>query len=190
MQIQPINTSISSLRQFEPICKFHWIEAFGDEMTTFQNLVEDVSCPEKSELQNHGCNYAKETNIMQDSFKEENAIETITSTNKDQLAHECVRQSPRSPSLTYCNGETLQFTENSLDKNPLLESALKPTQPQSILDKESIPRNVENASYSENSFALLDLRVNYKTEAVRFLIVSKAFGILKDKDVGVFVGSC
>jgi hypothetical protein len=71
-----------------------------------------------------------------------------------------------------------------------LESALKPTQPQSILDKESIPRNVENASYSENSFALLDLRVNYKTEAVRFLIVSKAFGILKDKDVGVFVGSC
>ncbi|XP_073939036.1 cancer-associated gene 1 protein isoform X4 [Castor canadensis] len=166
VQIQPINTSISSLRQFEPICKFHWIEAFGDEMTTFQNLVEDVSCPEKSELQNHGCNYAKETNIMQDSFKEENAIETITSTNKDQLAHECVRQSPRSPSLTYCNGETLQFTENSLDKNPLLESALKPTQPQSILDKESIPRNVENASYSENSFALLDLRVNYKTEAI------------------------
>uniref|UniRef100_A0A8C5ZQR6 Cancer antigen 1 n=1 Tax=Marmota marmota marmota TaxID=9994 RepID=A0A8C5ZQR6_MARMA len=164
IQIEPINTCISSLRQFEPICKFHQLEAFNDEMTTFQNLTEGFSYMEKPELQSHVYNYAKDTNIKQDLCKEENPMETSISANKDQLAQECVRQSPQSPHLLQCNGETLQFVEKSLAKSTAMESALNPSQPQSFLYKECVLRNYENPFFKENSFRLLDQRVNYKTE--------------------------
>uniref|UniRef100_A0A8C9PHN0 Cancer antigen 1 n=1 Tax=Spermophilus dauricus TaxID=99837 RepID=A0A8C9PHN0_SPEDA len=167
IQIEPINTCISSLRQFEPICKFHRLEAFNDEMTTFQNLTEGFSYMEKPELQSHVYNYAKDTNIKQDLCKEENPMETSISANKDQLAQECVRQSPQSPHLLQCNGETLQFVEKSLAKSTAMESALNPSQPQSFLYKEGVLRNYENPFFKENSFRLLDQRVNYKTEEVR-----------------------
>ncbi|VTJ71523.1 Hypothetical predicted protein [Marmota monax] len=164
IQIEPINTCISSLRQFEPICKFHQLEAFNDEMTTFQNLTEGFSYMEKPELQSHVYNYAKDTNIKQDLCKEENPMETSISANKDQLAQECVRQSPQSPHLLQCNGETLQFVEKSLAKSTAMESAFNPSQPQSFLYKEGVLRNYENPFFKENSFRLLDQRVNYKTE--------------------------
>uniref|UniRef100_A0A8D2B722 Cancer antigen 1 n=1 Tax=Sciurus vulgaris TaxID=55149 RepID=A0A8D2B722_SCIVU len=123
IQIQPVNTCMTSLRQFEPICKFHQLEAFNDEMT------------EKPELQSLVYNYAKDTNIKQDLCKEENPMETSISANKDQLAHECVRQSAQSPHLIHCNGETLQYMEKSLAKSTAMESVLNPSQPQSFLYK-------------------------------------------------------
>ncbi|MBZ3885644.1 Cancer-associated gene 1-like protein [Sciurus carolinensis] len=155
---------MTSLRQFEPICKFHQLEAFNDEMTTFQNLTEDFSYMEKPELQSLVYNYAKDTNIKQDLCKEENPMETSISANKDQLAHECVRQSAQSPHLIHCNGETLQYMEKSLAKSTAMESVLNPSQPQSFLYKEGVLRNFENPFYNENSFSLLHQRVNYKTE--------------------------
>ncbi|XP_047415725.1 cancer-associated gene 1 protein isoform X2 [Sciurus carolinensis] len=164
IQIQPVNTCMTSLRQFEPICKFHQLEAFNDEMTTFQNLTEDFSYMEKPELQSLVYNYAKDTNIKQDLCKEENPMETSISANKDQLAHECVRQSAQSPHLIHCNGETLQYMEKSLAKSTAMESVLNPSQPQSFLYKEGVLRNFENPFYNENSFSLLHQRVNYKTE--------------------------
>ncbi|KAM5298312.1 cancer-associated gene 1 protein [Ctenodactylus gundi] len=162
IQIQPGDTSLSSMRQFEPICKFHWIEAFNDEM--FQNSTEGFSYSEKLELQSHMYNYAKDTNIMQDSLREENSKKFNISTNKDQLVHECVRQPSSSPSPLHCSDETLQFMEKSLSKSTALERALNSNQHQSFLCEESVPRNAEDLFYNENSFNLLDLRVSYKTE--------------------------
>ncbi|KAM4834690.1 cancer-associated gene 1 protein isoform 3-T3 [Thomomys bottae] len=162
VKIEPINPNISS-RQFEPICKYHWIEAFYDD-STFQNIMESLSYTENSELQNHGCHYAKETNINRDSLEEENPMETCLSTNKDQPAHDCINKAPGNPSITNYNKETLQFTENVQAECTVKECAVNPTQPQSFLDKGSIPRNVEKAFYNDNSFKLLDLRVHYKAE--------------------------
>uniref|UniRef100_A0A2K6L5M0 Cancer antigen 1 n=1 Tax=Rhinopithecus bieti TaxID=61621 RepID=A0A2K6L5M0_RHIBE len=124
---QPVDTiSISSLKQFDTVCKFHWVEAFDDEMT------------EKPEFQSQVYNYAKDNNIKQDSFKEENPVETSVSANTDQLGNEYFRQPPsRSPPLIHCSGETLKFPEKSLAKSTAKESALNPSQPPSFLCKES-----------------------------------------------------
>ncbi|XP_046496960.1 cancer-associated gene 1 protein [Equus quagga] len=135
---QPIDTSISSFRQFEPTCKLHQTEAFNNEMITFQNLTEGLPYTEKPELQSQVYNYAKDTNIKEGPFKEENPKGTSTSTNKEQLAHECVRQPPRGPPPIHCNGETLKFTEMSLAESTPAESALNTGQPQSFLCKENL----------------------------------------------------
>ncbi|XP_069880714.1 cancer-associated gene 1 protein isoform X1 [Dipodomys merriami] len=164
VQMEPVNSSISSSRQFEPICKFHWIEEFYDDTTTFQNIMESLSYTENSELGNHGYHYAKETNTKQDSLEEENPMETCLSANKDQPAHNCINQSPGNPSITYYNKETPQFTENLKAECTAKESAVNTSQLHDSLDKGSLPRNVENAFYNKNSFKLLDLRVNYKAE--------------------------
>uniref|UniRef100_A0A452UW92 Cancer antigen 1 n=1 Tax=Ursus maritimus TaxID=29073 RepID=A0A452UW92_URSMA len=115
---QPVDTSISSFRQLEPICKFHHRE--------------------KPEMQSHVYNCAKDTNMKEDSIKEENPVETGTSTNEDQLAHEWVKQPSRSPPLVLSSGETPKFMETSLPKSTSMESALKPNQPQNFLYKENI----------------------------------------------------
>uniref|UniRef100_A0A8C0KJW3 Cancer antigen 1 n=1 Tax=Canis lupus dingo TaxID=286419 RepID=A0A8C0KJW3_CANLU len=118
---QPVDTSLSFFRQFEPICKFHLTE--------------------KPEMQSHVCNCPKDTNIKEDSFKEENSVGTefSTSTKEEQLAHECVRQLSRSPPLVHSSGETLKFTETSPAKSAATEAALKPSQPQSFLYMENVP---------------------------------------------------
>uniref|UniRef100_A0A2K6TWU0 Cancer antigen 1 n=1 Tax=Saimiri boliviensis boliviensis TaxID=39432 RepID=A0A2K6TWU0_SAIBB len=138
--IQPVDTiSISSLRQFETVCKYHWVEAFDDEMT------------EKPEFQSQVYNYAKDNYIKQDSFKEENPMETSVSANTDQLGNEYFRQPPpRSPPLIHCSGETLKFTEKSLAKSTAKESALSPSQPPSFLYKTSVPSK-EIQNYGEIS---------------------------------------
>uniref|UniRef100_A0A8C7BNC5 Cancer antigen 1 n=1 Tax=Neovison vison TaxID=452646 RepID=A0A8C7BNC5_NEOVI len=105
---------ISSFRQFEPICKFH--------------------LREKPERQSCVCNCAKDTNVKENSFKEENPVGTSTSTNEDQLAHECVRQPSRSPPLVQSSEETLKFREMSLRKSAYMESS----QPQSFPYEENI----------------------------------------------------
>ncbi|XP_070101018.1 cancer-associated gene 1 protein isoform X4 [Equus przewalskii] len=165
---QPIDTSISSFRQFEPTCKLHQTEAFNNEMITFQNLTEGLPYTEKPELQSQVYNYAKDTNRKEGPFKEENPKGTSTSTNKEQLAHECVRQPPRSPPPIHCNGETLKFTEMSLAESTPAESALNTGQPQSFLCKENVHSDVEKPFYKENNFNLLDLRASYKTEELAF----------------------
>uniref|UniRef100_H0VFL0 Cancer antigen 1 n=1 Tax=Cavia porcellus TaxID=10141 RepID=H0VFL0_CAVPO len=157
---QPINTSISSLRQSEPICKFHWIEAFSDGMM-FQNLPEGFSYIEKPECQNTVYSYAKD-NVTQDSFKEENSIEASISTTKDQPTHECVTQSSRS--LRHYNKETLEFREKPLAPHNATEFILKPGQPQNFLYRESMPRTVEDLDYNGDDFHLYDLSVASKTE--------------------------
>ncbi|XP_045407682.1 cancer-associated gene 1 protein isoform X2 [Lemur catta] len=155
--IQPVDTtSISSLIQFERSCQFHWTEAFNDEMT------------EKTELQSHVYYNAKDTIMKQDSFNEENPMEASISTNKDRLAKECVRQPPESPPLLHCGEETLEFTENSLANSAFKESALTPSQPQRFFYKESVHNNIEKPFYKENSFNLLDVRVNYEIEESAF----------------------
>ncbi|XP_060163639.1 cancer-associated gene 1 protein isoform X4 [Globicephala melas] len=163
---QPVDTSISSFRQFEPLCKFHQPEAFNNEMVTFQNLTEGLSYTEEPEFQRHVYNYAEDTNIQEDSFKEENPKGTSTSTNKDQLVLKCVRQPPRRPPLIHCSGEMLKFMEMSLANSTAMESSLNPSQPQVFLCEENLHSDVEQALYKENSFNLLDLRVNYKTEEI------------------------
>nr|XP_044629211.1 cancer-associated gene 1 protein isoform X3 [Equus asinus] len=165
---QPIDTNISSFRQFEPTCKLHQTEAFNNEMITFQNLTEGLPYTEKPELQSQVYNYAKDTNIKEGPFKEENPKGTSTSTNKEQLAHECVRQPPRRPPPIHCNGETLKFTEMSLAESTPAESALNTGQPQSFLCKENVHSDVEKPFYKENNFNLLDLRASYKTEELAF----------------------
>ncbi|XP_008829868.2 cancer-associated gene 1 protein [Nannospalax galili] len=163
VQNQPANR-ISSLRQFEPICKFHWIEAFHDEMT-FQNLTRDFSYSEKPEFQIQAYNDAEDSSMKQNCLQEENPMETSISANKDQLVHECVTKSPKSLSLNYYSRETLKFTQKPLAKNTAGDSALHPSQSHIFLYKESVCRNGESAFYHDNNFDLLDLRVNYKTEA-------------------------
>nr|XP_025747058.1 cancer-associated gene 1 protein [Callorhinus ursinus] len=160
---QPVDTSISPFRQFEPICKFHLREAFNNKMT-FQNLTESLPYMKKPEMQSHVYNCAKDTNMKEDSFKEENPGGTGTSTNEDQLAHKCVTQPSRSPTLVHSGGETLKFKEMSLPKSASVESALKPSQPESFLYKENVHRDVEKPFYKENSFNLFDLRANYTTD--------------------------
>lgn len=176
----PIDTSISSFRQCEPICKFHQTKTFNDEMITFQNLTGGILYTEKSEMQNHAYNYAKDNNIKEDSVKEENLVETNTSTNEDQLAPECVRQPPRSPPGIHCSRETLKFMDMSLAKNTAEDSALNPNQPESFLCNKCVFSDVENSFYKENSFNQYDLSANYKTEEVRFFMVITACTVLKD----------
>uniref|UniRef100_F7HEW3 Cancer antigen 1 n=1 Tax=Callithrix jacchus TaxID=9483 RepID=F7HEW3_CALJA len=133
--IQPVDTiSISSLRRFETVCKFPWVETVDDEMT------------EKPEFQSQVYNYAKDNYIKQDSFKEENPVETSVSANTDQLGNEYFRQPPpRSPPLIHCSGETLKVTEKSLAKSTAKESALSPSQPPSFSYKTSVPsKEIQN----------------------------------------------
>ena len=139
--IQPVDTiSISSLRRFETVCKFPWVETVDDEMT------------EKPEFQSQVYNYAKDNYIKQDSFKEENPVETSVSANTDQLGNEYFRQPPpRSPPLIHCSGETLKVTEKSLAKSTAKESALSPSQPPSFSYKESIHNTIVKPFYKENS---------------------------------------
>ncbi|KAL2791306.1 cancer-associated gene 1 protein isoform 2, partial [Daubentonia madagascariensis] len=146
--IQPVDTtSITSLRQFEPICKFHWTEAFNDEMT------------EKPELQSHMYYYAKDANMKEDSFNEENPMETSISTNKDRLANECVRQPPESPPLIHCSEETLEFTENSLVNSTAEESALNPSQPQCFFYKSAV-----SSKEIQNSGEIPEMSVSHQNE--------------------------
>lgn len=162
---RPIDTSVSAFRQFKPIFKYHQTKAYNDEIT-FQNLTGGLPYIEKPELQSHVYNYAKDNNIMEDSFKEENPVGTNTSTNEDQIAHECLRQPPRSPPVIHCKNETLKFTEMSLTENTANESTLNSSQSESFLCKEYVHNDVEKPFYKENSFNLYDLRANYKTKAV------------------------
>ncbi|XP_029801335.1 cancer-associated gene 1 protein isoform X2 [Suricata suricatta] len=129
---QQVDPSISSFRQFEPICKFHHTEAFSNEMITFQNLNGGLPHIVQPEMQSHVYNSAKDTNIKEDSFKEENPLETSTSINEEQFAHECVRQPSRSPPVVHGSGETVKFMEMSRAKSAATQSALKPSQPQSV----------------------------------------------------------
>ncbi|XP_066228776.1 cancer-associated gene 1 protein [Saccopteryx leptura] len=150
----PVDTSISSFRQCEPICKFHQREAFNDEMITFQNLPGSLPYTEKPELQSYVYNYAKDNNIKEDSFKEENSLGTSTSTDEDQLAHENVRQPPRSPPR-----EMLKLTEMSLAKNTVKESALIPSQPESFLCMEYVP-----SKRIQNSGEIPEMAVSHQKE--------------------------
>nr|XP_031543939.1 cancer-associated gene 1 protein isoform X4 [Vicugna pacos] len=163
---QPVDINISSFRQFEPLCKFHQREAFNNEMITFQNLTEGLPYAKEPELQCHVYNDAKDTNIQKDSFKEESPVESSTSADQDQLALECVRQSPRSPSLIHCTGGTLKFMEVSLANSTAMETAFNPSQPQNFLCKENVHGDVEQLVYKENSFHLLNQRANYKAEEI------------------------
>ncbi|XP_077000124.1 cancer-associated gene 1 protein isoform X10 [Tamandua tetradactyla] len=162
--IQPTDANTSSLRQFQPICKFHWSEAFNEEITTFQNPVEDLSSTEKPELQSQVFHYAKDNNIKKDSFKEENSVEISISANKNLLANHSVSQPPRSPSLTDCIGETLKLREKSLAKSTAMGPDPHPTQPQSFLYTESVHSDIEKPFYKENSFNLLNLKANKAEE--------------------------
>ncbi|CAO2595785.1 Cancer-associated gene 1 protein homolog, partial [Lemmus lemmus] len=126
VQNQPANTRISSLRQFEPICKFHWIEAFNDEMT------------EKPELQTHKYNDTADTSEKPYALKGENLMETRISENQDQLVHEHVRKS-RSLSLNYYRGETQPLMEKSLARSAVVDVAFNTSQPQSFLCKPADP---------------------------------------------------
>ncbi|XP_024594284.1 cancer-associated gene 1 protein [Neophocaena asiaeorientalis asiaeorientalis] len=144
---QPVDTSISSFRQFEPLCKFHQTEAFNNKMVIFQNLTEDLSYTEEPEFQRHVYNYAEDTNIQEDSFKEENPKGTSTSTNKDQLVLKCVRQPPRRPPLIHFSGEMLKFMEMSLANSTAMESSLNPSQPQGFLCEENLPsKGIQNST--------------------------------------------
>uniref|UniRef100_A0A8C6BER3 Cancer-associated gene protein 1 N-terminal domain-containing protein n=1 Tax=Monodon monoceros TaxID=40151 RepID=A0A8C6BER3_MONMO len=88
---------------------------------------------EEPEFQRHVYNYVEDTNIQEDSFKEENPKGTSTSTDKDQLVLQCVRQPPRRPPLIHCSGEMLKFMEISLADSTAMESSLNPSQPQGFL---------------------------------------------------------
>ncbi|XP_021566266.1 cancer-associated gene 1 protein [Carlito syrichta] len=147
------STNFSSLRQFEPICKFHWIEAFNDEIT------------EKPELQNRVSNYAEDINIKQDLFKEENPMETSISTNKVQPANKCVMQPLRNPPVIHCSGETVKFTEKSLAKSTTKKSAHSLNQPHNFLYKESM-HNTTSVSSKEiqNSGEIPEMLVSHQKE--------------------------
>ncbi|XP_065768639.1 cancer-associated gene 1 protein isoform X9 [Muntiacus reevesi] len=154
---QPIDTSISSLRKFEPLCQFHQTESFNNEIAV-QDLTESLSYTEEPELQHYVCDYAEDTNIQEDSFKEENPMGTSTFTHTDHFALECVRQPSRSPPLIHCSEETLKFMEMPLANSNATESALNPSQSQDFLCEEEVPSDVEQPFYKEN------LRANYGTE--------------------------
>uniref|UniRef100_A0ABI7XS15 Cancer-associated gene protein 1 N-terminal domain-containing protein n=1 Tax=Felis catus TaxID=9685 RepID=A0ABI7XS15_FELCA len=163
---QLVDPSTSSFRQFEPICKFHHTEAFSNEMITFQNLEEGLPYIVQPEMQIHVYYCAKDTNIKEDSFKEENSLGTSTSTNEEQFAHKCVIQPSRSPPVVHGSGETVKFMEMSLAKSAAMESALKPSQPQSFWYEENVPSDVDKPFYEENGFNQLDLKANYATEKI------------------------
>uniref|UniRef100_A0A2K6RQF4 Cancer antigen 1 n=1 Tax=Rhinopithecus roxellana TaxID=61622 RepID=A0A2K6RQF4_RHIRO len=167
---QPVDTiSISSLKQFDTACKFHWVEAFDDEMT------------EKPEFQSQVYNYAKDNNIKQDSFKEENPVETSVSANTDQLGNEYFRQPPpRSLPLIHCSGETLKFPEKSLAKSTAKESALNPSQPLSFLCKESVHNNIVKP-FIKRIQVFIDV-INKLKENVEELIEDKYKVILEKSD--------
>ncbi|XP_027381106.1 cancer-associated gene 1 protein isoform X1 [Bos indicus x Bos taurus] len=162
---QPIDTSISSLRQFEPLCQFHQTDSFNNEIA-FQDLTESLSYTEEPELQHYVCDDAEDTNIQEDSFKEENPMGTSTFTHTDQFALECVRQPSRSPPLIHCSEETLKFMEMPLANSNAMESALNPSQSQDFVCEEEVHSDVEQPFYKENNFNLLDLRANYETEEI------------------------
>uniref|UniRef100_A0A8C0AFU8 Cancer antigen 1 n=1 Tax=Bos mutus grunniens TaxID=30521 RepID=A0A8C0AFU8_BOSMU len=162
---QPIDTSISSLRQFEPLCQFHQTDSFNNEIA-FQDLTESLSYTEEPELQHYVCDDAEDTNIQEDSFKEENPMGTSTFTHTDQFALECVRQPSISPPLIHCSEETLKFMEMPLANSTATESALNPSQSQDFVCEEEVHSDVEQPFYKENNFNLLDLRANYETEEI------------------------
>ncbi|XP_010834144.1 PREDICTED: cancer-associated gene 1 protein [Bison bison bison] len=162
---QPIDTSISSLRQFEPLCQFHQTDSFNNEIA-FQDLTESLSYTEEPELQHYVCDDAEDTNIQEDSFKEENPMGTSTFTHTDQFALECVRQPSRSPPVIHCSEETLKFMEMPLANSTATESALNPSQSQDFVCEEEVHSDVEQPFYKENNFNLLDLRANYETEEI------------------------
>ncbi|XP_045440196.1 cancer-associated gene 1 protein isoform X2 [Pipistrellus kuhlii] len=162
---RPIDISISSFRQCETVFTYHQTKAFNDKMLTFQNLISNLPYTEKPELQNHVYNYAKDNNIKEDSFKEENPVETNTSTNEDH-DHECVWQPPRSPSVIHCSKERLEFMEMPLVENVTKESTLNSSQSENFLCKEYLYNDVEKPFYQEDIFNLHDLRANYKTKKV------------------------
>lgn len=162
---QPIDTSISSLRQFEPLCQFHQTDSFNNEIA-FQDLTESLSYTEEPELQHYVCDYAEDTNMQEDSFKEENPMGTSTFTHTDQFALECVRQPSRSPPLIQCSEETLKFMEMPLANSTAMESALNPSQSQDFLCEKEVHSDVEQPFYKENNFNLLDVRANYETEEI------------------------
>ncbi|XP_054447973.1 cancer-associated gene 1 protein [Pteronotus mesoamericanus] len=158
----PIDTSISSFRQCEPIFKFHQTKAFNDEIIMFQNMTGGIPYTEKpEEMQSHVYNYAKDNNIKEDSIKEENSVETSTSTNEDQVADECVRQLPKSPPVIHCSRETLKFTDMSLAKNSAQDSALNPCQPESFLCKECASVSSEGI---QNSGEIPEMSVSHQKE--------------------------
>ncbi|CAO2595784.1 Cancer-associated gene 1 protein homolog [Lemmus lemmus] len=162
VQNQPANTRISSLRQFEPICKFHWIEAFNDEMT-FQDLNEAFSSLEKPELQTHKYNDTADTSEKPYALKGENLMETRISENQDQLVHEHVRKS-RSLSLNYYRGETQPLMEKSLARSAVVDVAFNTSQPQSFLCKENVCASGESSFDTEDCLDLLDVRTDHETE--------------------------
>ncbi|XP_036044722.1 cancer-associated gene 1 protein isoform X2 [Onychomys torridus] len=163
IQNQPANTRVSSSRQFEPICKFHWIEAFNDEMT-FQDLGEDFSYSEKPELQSQEYNDTAGASEKLDAYKGESPMEDSISENKYQLVDEHVRKSPRSLSLNYYRGETQPCVEKPLARSAVVDVALNISQPQSFLCKKNVCGSGEDAFDSENCLDLLDFRTNYETE--------------------------
>nr|XP_048280685.1 cancer-associated gene 1 protein isoform X2 [Myodes glareolus] len=162
VQNQPANTGVSSLRQFEPICKFHWIEAFNDEMT-FQDLSEAFSSLEKPEPQSHEYNDAADTGEKPYALKGENPMETRISENQDQLAHEHVRKS-RSLSLNYYRGETQPLMEKSLARSAVVDVAFNTSQPQPFLCRENVCASGERLFDTEDCLDLLDLRTDHETE--------------------------
>ncbi|XP_051050380.1 cancer-associated gene 1 protein isoform X2 [Phodopus roborovskii] len=163
VQNQPANTRVSSLRQFEPICRFHWIEAFNDEMT-FQDLGEAFPYSEKPELQNQEYNGTEDTSEKPDALKGESPMETSISENKDQLVHEHVWKSPRSPSLNYYRGKTQPCVEKSPARSAVVDVALNISQPQSFLGKENGCTSGEDLFDNDNCLDLLDLRSNCEKE--------------------------
>ncbi|XP_031213932.1 cancer-associated gene 1 protein isoform X3 [Mastomys coucha] len=162
-QNQPANTRVSSLRQFEPICKFHWIEAFNDEMTV-QDLSAAFSYSEKPELQRQVYNETADASEKPDPFKEDSSVENSISKNKDELVHEHVRESPRNLCLNYYRGKMHPPTEVPFVRSAAVEVAVNVNQPQSFLGKENVSRNGENSSDTENCFDQLDLRAICKAE--------------------------
>ncbi|XP_075409931.1 cancer-associated gene 1 protein [Tenrec ecaudatus] len=151
----PVDSGISSFRQFEPVCKFHWTEAFNDETATFQNPTEGLYYTEKSKLQNHMSDYQEDSDTKKD-LVEENQVKIIISTKEDLLANKSVSEHSKIPPLIHCYGEKLA---KSTAKGPALIS----TQPQSSSYKQC---DSEEPSSKETSFTLLELRTNYRTETM------------------------
>lgn len=161
IQNQPANTRVSSSRQFEPICKFHWIDAFNDD-SSVPDLTRAFSySEEKPELQSQVYNDPADASQKPDPLKEESLMESSTSENKDELVHEPVRKS-RSLCLNHYRGKTRPLTETPLVRSVVVDVALNNNQPESFLGKENVCRNGENLSDSENCFDQLDLRAIYK----------------------------
>ncbi|XP_032740960.1 cancer-associated gene 1 protein isoform X2 [Rattus rattus] len=161
IQNQPANTRVSSSRQFEPICKFHWIDAFNDD-SSVPDLTRAFSySEEKPELQSQVYNDPADASQKPDPLKEESLMESSTSENKDELVHEPVRKS-RSLCLNHYRGKTRSLTETPLVRSVVVDVALNNNQPESFLGKENVCRNGENLSDGENCFDQLDLRAIYK----------------------------